>query len=323
MLILVMLVGILSGCSSISSETENITPVENTESAELKENEGSNSKEWPKTITDVKGNKIVLEKKPERITLLSVFYVEHFLALGVQPTAVALGDVFGQVTELNESELFAPYLKSDDIMNIGKGNALNLEKIIQSKPDVIITFSIHRGVDEIYDQLSAIAPVVLLDYTDPWDKQLSDCAEIVGKTAEADTLIKEIQEDIAKTKSAISKYTDRSFALFRTDGKTFISRALPSYYEDFGLVKPKYYPDTYKPLSLEGVAEMNPYYIVFQHNYDIAVAFVDSMKDSSVWQSLDAVKNNRVYYFDDYMNTMGPLAMKLTAKKLLEIYTQQ
>ena len=47
------------------------------------------------------------------------------------------------------------------------------------------------------------------------------------------------------------------------------------------------------------------------------------MQSSPVWNSLDAVQNNRVYYFDENMNTFGPLTMSLAAQKLTEIYNKQ
>lgn len=68
--------------------------------------------------------------------------------------------------------------------------------------------------------------------------------------------------------------------------------------------------------------EMNPNFIVFQHNYDMSKAFVESLKSSSVWQSIDAVKNGRIYYFDENMNSYGPLTFNLASDKLLEIYSK-
>lgn len=324
-----MIISVLAACGSnvgknnINSEKK----VEEGSSVESGNKSEYTSKEektqWPKRIVDAKGNEVVLESKPERITLLHTFYTEHFLALELYPTAVALGNANGQVQVLSESELYKPYLGDANIMDIGKANALNLEKIIESKPDVIITYGIHRGLDEVYDQLKAIAPVILLNYQDSWQDQLRACAEIVDKTKEAEDVINDIQLTIDEAKEVVSKHADRSFGLFRTDGKGFIPIATADYFETFGLVKPNMYPDNFEPMSLEGIVEMNPYYIVFQHNYEAATAFVDSMSNSSVWNSLDAVKNKRIYFFDENMNTKGPLAMKLTAEKLKEIYNKE
>ena len=93
------------------------------------------------------------------------------------------------------------------------------------------------------------------------------------------------------------------------------------YYDAFGITRPNGFSAEYENVSLEAVAEMAPYYIVFQHNYKAAAAFVRGLSSSSVWRSIDAVKNGRIYYFDENMNTYGPLAMRLGAEKLAKIYS--
>jgi iron complex transport system substrate-binding protein len=65
---------------------------------------------------------------------------------------------------------------------------------------------------------------------------------------------------------------------------------------------------------------MNPDYIVFQDSSQNAQTFVKSQESSSVWQALPAVKNGHVLYFDDSLNTFGPLAMRLTADKLVQVF---
>jgi iron complex transport system substrate-binding protein len=148
--------------------------------------------------------------------------------------------------------------------------------------------------------------------------------EILGKEEEAKGHITGIEQKISDTKDELAQYRDRTFGLFRTDGKSFIPQGNSKYYDIFGITRPNGFPLTASPTdttSLEAIAEMNPYYIVFQHNYDLSKAFVESLESSSVWQSMDAVKNGRIYYFDENMNSYGPLALKLAAEKLLGIYS--
>lgn len=308
----VLLTGVLAGCAGTPAEKSNTSPPESTPSVTA----------WPRTITDAAGHEVVLEKQPKRITLLHTYYMEHFFLLGTPPTASAIGNSLGQTEALEKSEMFGPYLKGVEIIDLGSAREINLEAVLESKPDVIVTFSAQGGLDKTYDQLVQIAPVVLLDYAAPWQDQLLDCAEIVGKEAEAQNLIAEIEKTISDTKEKMAQYADRTFALFRTDGKAFITRGDAKYYKTFGITKPQGYPDTWETVSLEAVAGMNPYYIVFQHNHAAAAAFVESLKYSSVWQSIDAVKNGRIYYFDENMNTFGPLALRLTAEKLVQFYSE-
>lgn len=274
---------------------------------------------WPRSLVDSSNRTVVLEKKPQRISLLHTFYMEHFFALDVIPSASALGNALGQTTPLMESELFAPYLQEAEIMDIGTARTINLEAVLASRPDAIVTFSTHGGLEAVYDQLKAIAPVVLLDYAASWQDQLRQCALIVGEEEKADQVIARIESEIEHTRAILSQTTDRSFALVRTDGKAFITRSDDKYYETFGLTKPENWPSSFSTISLETIASMNPYYIVFQHNKDATKAFIDSMSNNSVWLSLDAVKNNRIHFFDENMNTFGPLSMELIAKKLMQL----
>ena len=276
---------------------------------------------WPRTITDALGHEIVLKKKPERITLLRVFYLEHFLLLGYPPTAVATGNMLGEVEMLDQSEMYAPYLKDLEMINLGSSREINLEAILDSAPDVIVTPSAYGGLDRVYDQLVQIAPVVLLNFSDTWQEQILVCAGIVGKEAEARNIIAELETVISSSKEIITQHSDRTLALFRTDGKIFMNQGPSKYYEVFGITRPNGFSDAYQNISLEAVAEMNPYYIVFQHNYGAAKSFVASLAASSVWRSIDAVKNGRIYYFDENMNSYGPLAMRLGAEKLARLYS--
>lgn len=328
---LVLVVGIMSGCTtaapaisddpgvSVESEVpEESKPIPETSDS----NGGMQETVWPRTMTDAAGHEVILEAQPERITLLHTYPMEYFFALGVPPTASAIGNALGQGHALETSEVYKQYLDGSQITDLGSPREINLEAVLESTPDVIVTFAGHAGVDELYDQLTQIAPVVLIDYTASWQEQLAFCAQIVGKENEVQAIAAEIERAIADVKEVTSGYTDRSFALFRTDGKDFIARGDAVYYETFGLTKPSGFSDKSENISLEAVAEINPYYIVFQHNYEASVAFVEGLKTSSVWQSLDAVQNGRIYYFDENMNTFGPLTLRLAAEKLTQMYTE-
>jgi iron complex transport system substrate-binding protein len=310
-----LMANILTGCRKSSSANNGVTP-ETAQSGAIPE-----AASWPRSIIDAAGHRIVLEKKPERITLLHIFYLEHFLLLGVPPTASGMGNVLGQVESLEQSEMYAPYLGNLAMINLGSVREINLEAILESNPDVIVTFSVHSGLDKIYDQLVKIAPVILLDFSASWQNQLMECAVIIGREAEAQDCITEIEAAISSAKETISRHKDRTFAIFRTNGKVFMNQGPSKYYEAFGIARPKGFSTAYENVSLEAVAEMNPYYIVFQHNYEAAAAFVKDLNSSPVWQSIEAVKNGRIYYFDENMNSYGPLAMRLGAEKLAQIYS--
>ena len=306
---------------SVNDTTESVTTQtsEAGTSASIAKSKADTS--WPRTITDATGHEVILEAEPKRISMLHTYPLEYFLALGVKPTATAHFNQLGEASALSESELFSPYAKDLDMIDLGSALEINLEAVLESKPDLIVTFAGQKGIDTIYDQLVEIAPVILIDYKASWQDQLKFIAEFLGKENEVDNIVSEVEGKIADANKVIEKNPERTFAIFRTDGKSFIALGGAAYYNTFKLTKPENFPA--ESMSLEAVADMNPYYIVFQHNQKSALAFVESMQSSPVGNSLDAVQNNRVYYFDENMNTFGPLTMSLAAQKLTEIYNKQ
>lgn len=322
LLSLTLVTGVLAECTGAPANNTQSPPAESTPSAAApSEPTPAPEAAWPRTIVDATGAEIVLETQPERVTLLHVVYLEHLLALNTPPTAAALGNAQGAMESLEISELFAPYLPGMDITMLGNSKDLNVEAVLASEPDVIITFYNPASANQI-EQLTEIAPVIQISYADTWQNQLMLCARVLGKEAEAEAVTKDVEQIIADTKETLAPYADRTFGLFRTDGKNFISQGTAQFYKEFGLTKPSGFTDKADTLSLEAVAEMDPYYIVFQHNIAVTEAFIKSMESNSVWQSLDAVKNGRVYIYDENMNSFGPLSFKLGAEKITALYTQ-
>lgn len=311
-LALALLTGLLTGCT------------EDNRSSALETASANNEQQasWPRTITDAAGNTVILKKQPQRIAVLHSLYLEYFFALGTPPIASMGASKGNAMTVLTEWETFKPYAGTANIMDLGSARDLNLEAILAANPDVIVTFKGQGHLSEVYDQLVQIAPVVQVDFNASWQNQTLACAEIVGKEAFARDFIKETETIISSAKDTLRKHSDKSIALFRTDGKSFISRGTKEYYRTFGLTKPPGYPDDYQTLSLEAVAEMNPSYIVFQDSTQTAQTFVKNQESSSVWKSVTAVKNGQVFYFDDSLNTFGPLAMRLAADKLVQVFSE-
>lgn len=290
----------------------------------LSDNTGGDDhgKSW-RTITDAAGYEVVLEKQPERIAILHSTYLEYFFALGIPPIASAGASVGNAMDALNTWETLEPYVGTADVMDLGSAREINLEAVLGANPDVIVTFKTHGGLDQIYDRLVAIAPVVLVDYSSSWQEQLRDCAEIVGKEARAEELIEEIEGVISSAKEGLSAHEDKTLAIFRTGGgKEFITRGDASWYETFGVSNPEGWPEELGgKLTLDGIAGMDPDYIIFQDTIKTAQAFVQTQEDHATWNALKAVKNGNIFYFDDSLNSFGPLALHLTAEKLLKIYS--
>ncbi|KQO10680.1 iron-siderophore ABC transporter substrate-binding protein [Paenibacillus sp. Leaf72] len=277
---------------------------------------------WPRTITDGAGHDVVLEEQPKRVAVLHPLYLDYFFALDTPP--IASGSA---ASALAEYATLKPYADTAEVIDLGSGRELNLEKIIETNPDVIVTFKGH--IDALYDELSKIAPVVQINYADTWEEATMLSAQIVGKEELAEQYIKETKENIEKSRQQLGALKDKTFALLRVgDDGTFHAQGTnnTTYYNEttgFGLLVPKGYPADNDVLSVEALSDMNPDYIIFQHDIAVAKAAVKQNESLAVWQSLEAVKNNHVLYFDNSLNTGSVLAVRLAANHFMELAADQ
>ncbi|WP_088835257.1 iron-siderophore ABC transporter substrate-binding protein [Paenibacillus tyrfis] len=312
---LVILTGALAGCSGTHKSGQ--PGGASTPEAGMPE-----KGEWPRTITDAAGNKVVLKVRPERIAVLHPLYLDYFFALDMPP--IASGSA---ANAMKEFATLQPYRGKAEIADLGSGRDLNMEAIIASKPDVIVTFKGH--VDANYEELSKIAPVIQIDYSDKWENATRICARIIGKEDFAERLIKETKDMIEKAKAQMGDRKNKSFALLRVDSKAnFTAQGTnnTTYYNEttgFGLKKPDRYPENGTALSLEALVEMNPDYIIIQHHLDVAAAAIQEKEASAVWKSLKAVKNNHVLLFDNSLNTGSVLAIRLAAENFMKLAGQK
>ncbi|KEI80110.1 ABC transporter substrate-binding protein [Clostridium botulinum] len=313
---LILIVGILSGCSEANDKD---TKSESDNSSKEQTKDAGNS-QWPRTIKDATGKEIKFDKKPERVVVLHSLFLDYFFALETPPTASA-GATFSKGNKvLDGFETLKPYVGTASVMDLGSARDLNLEAVLKSKPDVIVTFKGHA--DKVYDKLAKIAPVVQIDFKDSWQNKTMQCAKIVGKEDLANKIINETEKEIKNTKKLLENNKDKTVALLRVDGKgNFVALGSKDtiYYnkeDGFNLSIPKGYPEHSKVVSLEGLSKMNPDYIIFRHFPEIVNSAVEKQKTSPVWQSLNAVKKDQILFFDDSLNSESPLALKISAKNL-------
>lgn len=319
---LVLLTGALAGCSSSGTSAGNTPSTNAANGREGEQSKGASTLEeggWPRTITDATNHNVVLKQRPQRIAVLHPLYLDYFFALDTPP--IASGSA---ANSMKEFATLQPYVGKAEIADLGSGSDLNMEAIIASIPDVIVTFKGH--IDETnYDKLSKIAPVIQIDYSDEWENATMICARIIGKEELAEQLIKETQEMIKKTKDQLGDLKNKSFALLRVDSKSnFTAQGTKNttYYNEttgFGLMKPDRYPEDSAIISLEALSEMNPDYIIIQHTFDVAKAAIREKEGLAVWNALKAVKNNHVLLFDNSLNSGSVLAIRLAAENFMKL----
>ncbi|RPK28613.1 ABC transporter substrate-binding protein [Paenibacillus xylanexedens] len=248
---------------------------------------------------------------PQKIVGLSVVYPEFLYSLGIVPIAVQ-----------NYHEDFPSYLQEPfaNTMKMGIGRTPNFEALMEADPDLIIAPDWWSKKD--YDQLTLIAPTVLLPQRDDWRDELRDIAKILDKEEQAE---KVIQDLVAKEKVAadqLHKLIGEETVLYirvmekeivlhgeNLDRGNFVHKRLgmnplPNFPKD----------QTAMSVSLEVLPEYDADHLIVQlddeTNPEIKKKFED-MLSSSLWKNLKAVKQDHVYMVGgkEWFNLgMSPLA---------------
>ncbi|MCU6707303.1 ABC transporter substrate-binding protein [Paenibacillus sp. J5C_2022] len=306
-----------AGTAEDATKQSESTPADNAGEGE-KEEEGV----WPRKIIDNTGKEVVLSEKPERVAVLHPLYLDYFFAL----ESPAYASTFA-AKALEEYETLEPYADTAEVVDLGRVEASNLEVLLEADPDVIVTFM--GATDNFNEELSKIAPVVVFDYTKPWDETTRLVAQIVGQEQLAEQLIEETHEMITKAKEKLASLQDKTFTLLRVGNKgQFIAQGKKNtmYYNSdtgFGLKAPEEYPESNDPLSLEGLHELDSDYLIIQHDKKIAAEAVKTNATLDVWNNLKAVKNDSVLIFDNSLNSASIVAVRLAAKHFIELVEKE
>ena len=184
----------------------------------------------------------------------------------IDPVAIADDGETNKVTDVTNGEKI-------DYVSVGDRKEPNLEELSSMDLDLIIADTSRHS--EIYEDLSKIAPTIVLDSIDSsYDEYIENfetIAKIVGK------------EDVLTVSPKNDEYTAHT-------SSSFVGQVL----EKAGFKNAIQSDDREASLSLEQLVEINPDIIVYMRD-DIDTTIYTEWKDTELYKSLDAVKNNKVY----------------------------
>lgn len=279
-------------------------------------------KEETRIATDMKGE-VEVPVAPKRIVDLSgASDILHILGYDVVGTANSDGyDYTVLPTYLKEE------LKDATILGYSMSDTFDIEAIMALEPDMIIISAVQ---EKIYDQLSEIAPTVMVNMAQvDWKVDFMHVAEVMDKVDEAKAWLaeydKKAQEVGAKLKETLGE--DTSYLSFLASaGSIFIfdGAGLGSiFYNDMGLKRPENLPtqtDMSLPVvTMEGLAEINSDYI-------FAVGTEEDLKTletDPIWNQMEQVKEGHVVilpaspYFNIGYSPIGRLAFLNEVEELV------
>jgi iron complex transport system substrate-binding protein len=315
LLSVVMLTGILAGCAGTPAENSGTsTPESSLSTTDVSEpDENTAEAAWPRTITDDAGNEIVLEKKPERIVAINYTYLDYLLVLGCQPVGVSSYENF-----LAKQTVLEPLLENTSIEDIGKWNSISLEKIVELEPDLIITGG--SDFENLYQDLVKIAPTISVNYSQDtgWKPTFQLMAQSIGEEETAQAYIAEFDQGYQQAKEKLASLGDESIMFLVSDRKTGFNAFGEGKYADLGLniITVEGYQ-----LSLEGLAELNPYHIFLQ-NFDGIDDVISELENNRVWTSLKAVENGNVHLLEPWAWSNSPTAISYAVEAVSKALTE-
>ncbi len=287
-----------------------------------KAEEAASSNVEERVVTDVKGE-VTIPANPKRIVDISgASDILSILGYDVIGTANSDGYDYTKLPTYLED-----VLADAKILGYSMLAEMDVEAIIALEPDLIVISTVQ---EKMYDQLSKIAPVVMVEMKQvDWTEDFMHVANVFGKEAEATTWIdnylakaKEVGNQIKATygeDSTFLSFLASAGSLFIFD-KAGLGSVL---YDDMGLAKPAGMPEqediSLPVVSLEGLAEITSDYI-FAIGTDEDLA---TLTASSIWNGTEAVKEGNVVtlpaspYFNQGYSPIGRLAFVEEVQQLL------
>ena len=235
-----------------------------------------------------------LNSKPKKIAVLELSFLDSLHNLDIDPVAIADDGESNKVTDVTNGEKI-------DYVSVGDRKEPNLEELSSMDLDLIIADTSRHS--EIYEDLNKIAPTIVLDSIDSsYDEYIENfetIAEIVGKEDVAKAKIEEAEKVLSDVKDkAKDKVSDEEVLTVSPKNDEYTPHTSSSFVgqvlEKAGFKNAIQSDDREASLSLEQLVEINPDIIVYMRD-DIDTTIYTQWKNTQLYKSLDAVKNNKVY----------------------------
>lgn len=280
---------VLAGCGSSSSDQAS-----------------SSSSSSYLTITDDAGRQVTLDKKPERIVPLSASFLEPLNA--VDGKVVARVSAKTGISDANK-----------DLPEVGNVYNVSTEKVIEQQPDLVIAY---KGMNDKLVQTFEDngIPVIVLEMR-TYD-QVKNAVDVLGKIAGNEDKAKALNDDmdkkIADIKAKIPQDKPNIAILHSTAQAVTVqldNSIAGSVAQILGFnnvaagTTPLQDNPTAAPYSLETLVQQNPD-VIFVTSMGkmetIKKSMMDNVESNPAWQTLPAVKAQKVFFLPQEMFLLSP-----------------
>jgi iron complex transport system substrate-binding protein len=173
---------------------------------------------FPITIEHKYGSTEIAEV-PERIVVVGLLEQDALLALGVAPVATTewFGGFDGALWPWAQDAAAEIGVDAADITVLDAADGVAVEAVAAAEPDLIL--GLYSGLTDVeYELLSGIAPTVAqpAEYNDwgiPWQELTLTVGRIVGRSADAEALVADVEAGFAAAREAHPEFAGASGAV--------------------------------------------------------------------------------------------------------------
>lgn len=261
----------------------------------------------------------------QRLVVLDQVSLEYALALGFHPVGAPLSQRKAYLRD-----------RLIGVETIGEGGTPNLERVLALKPDLIVGLDFNQA---IYAQASQIAPTLLIPFTysGEWKEAFQRFSTALDREEIGQQVMHQYQQRLRNLQNTLKEMNSAQGLSFPF--KVSVVRIYPDklslYFrdsfcgiilQDAGLLRPNaqdlsaseakrwFNNEIQESISLEQVDQADGD-VMFAWTSEDSVAADQSAKErfaklqtAPLWQQLNAIKMDRVYFVPDYWIGSGPLA---------------
>lgn len=275
---------------------------------------GEGSSEQETRVIEHEMGETEISGQPEKVVALEFSFVDNLASLGVSPVGIA--------DDNDEARIIEPIReKIDDYTSVGTRKQPSLEVISSLQPDLIIA-DMQRHKD-IYDQLSEIAPTIILpslaaDYDGIIDS-FQTVSKAVGMEEHGEEVLTEHKETMEELRSQVPEDEDRTVLPAVVADSGYFAHNMESYtgslLESIGLKNAiQSGDDRYNKINLEQLVEFDPDVMFHMSSGDQTV--VTEWEGSELYRDISAVKNGEVHEVD--RNMWSRFRGLISSEKILE-----
>lgn len=273
-------------------------------------------------ITDSEKRKVILSKKPERVVVMVPSILNYVDAVG--------GTIIGRPSSSKASVIPPSMEKAEDVGHVFN---INMEKVVGLKPDLVfINAAQHQKFIKMLET-NNINSITLQPKTyDETKEALDITGKVYGKSAEAEKLIKTMDEKITATVAKMPKDHKKRIVILHATPST-VTVELENSIAGNAAKMLGFVNIAQGTTAIQGKPEKAPYSIEALVEKDPEIIFITSMgaqdkiekrlkadvQGNPAYSALTAVKNNKVFILpeDLFLTPPGlryPDAVELMAK---------